>query len=280
MAANPAGLMVVANLSLATWNVLADAYVGRDAHPGAPSRLLTAGARSEAICDGVVDLIRNLGAGVVCLQEAEPSLLPHIQERCTRHGWEVNWSPRGHGEPDGLVAIVCAPWMLSSTTPLTYADDRSYLAQRIELLHNDLKVVLYNTHFRWADDDGRTTGRQGAELAHWVAAEQVPTLVVGDLNAAPGSSALTQLRSVGCVDVHPGSDWRTAAFPGIGAVRVDYILVRGGTGTPIPVSSLQIEDARPLPDERLPSDHAPLAARIEILAEAAIGLGLPDEADC
>lgn len=96
-------------------------------------------------------------------------------------------------------------------------------------------------------------------LLGWVD-DALPWLVVGDLNAPPGSPPLRRLATGGFDDVLPHDAGGTAhAFTGrTDGARIDHILVRG----PWRVDAAEIRHLRPA--GRLPSDHWPVVADLRL----------------
>jgi len=94
-------------------------------------------------------------------------------------------------------------------------------------------------------------------LSNWVAEDpDVPTLLLGDLNALPGSAPLSGLVSSG---------WHIAGRPGAYSTfparepqrQIDYILFR-------PAHRWRVLEVW-VPEEAVASDHRPIAARLELL---------------
>jgi endonuclease/exonuclease/phosphatase family metal-dependent hydrolase len=127
---------------------------------------------------------------------------------------------------------------------------------------------VYNAHL--SARDGALRDRQaGLLLDHMAARGDVPKLMVGDLNATPGSSTLGLLgdrfRSAYAV-VHgqePARTWPTPLRPGAGSGRVlDYVLVDDR----IEVDEAWVAFDRPAPTDPtlFPSDHLGIAATVSV----------------
>lgn len=252
----------MAQLTVATWNILADCYVTPDLYPRSPPDLLRPGARDSAIIVGLSTMVERLRPDAVCLQEVHGSFLSALHRAALPRGWRVLGSREADGTRDQCLVLLCGEWQLATHAGNSYARAPGNIAQRLVLLNGLDTAVLYNTHLRWAPDDGRLTGAQAQELASWVDREEYPTLVAGDLNASTDSLTLQHLIGVGLTDTHPDESLRTAEFSHTGPIRLDYILVRGARAEPLPATDVVADGNEPLPGRRCPSDHLPLAARV------------------
>lgn len=134
----------------------------------------------------------------------------------------------------------------------------------------DLPFVAFNTHFDvFSPPARRASARQVRER---VAAEPLPAIVMGDLNARPGSAPLRELQSGGLVDAWQVADrrespeWDTYAGyrpPRVGRRRIDWIAV----SPEVRVTRVGI-DARRV-DGGWPSDHLPVHAVVRLAGGAA-----------
>lgn len=251
-------------LSLATWNVLADCYLTPDLYPNTPVGLLLPGARTAAIVTELLSMVERLRLDAVCVQEAHGSLLAELETVALPRGWRVLRTTESETARDQCVVLLCGKWRLGSHDRRSYKQAPDNHAQRLALLRGTTTVILYNTHLQWALDNGRLTGAQGAELASWASREAQPTIVAGDLNSPRESPAVQQLIGIGFTDLHPLESLRTAEFLHTGPLRLDYILVRGARGRSLPATDLVIDGREPLPGWRCPSDHLPLAACVSV----------------
>ncbi len=138
---------------------------------------------------------------------------------------------------------------------------------RVRLLDGTI-LEVHNAHLSSRDQLLRD---QQARLIidHLATRPEIPTLLVGDLNAGPASSTLRllgeRLRSAYAVvnGEEPRKTWPTALRPGItdGSV-IDYILV----GDQLEVVDAWLTFDRPAPSDPtlFPSDHVGIAATIRV----------------
>jgi mRNA deadenylase 3'-5' endonuclease subunit Ccr4 len=89
------------SLSIASYNVLAGAYVRPDRYPRVVPRLLDPSRRTAAVAGRVA----GLGADVLCLQEVEPPVLAALAARLEPDGYLPFFAPKG-GKPDGCATFV------------------------------------------------------------------------------------------------------------------------------------------------------------------------------
>jgi endonuclease/exonuclease/phosphatase (EEP) superfamily protein YafD len=76
--------------------------------------------------------------------------------------------------------------------------------------------------------------RQTAALADLVAASRDPVVLVGDLNATPGSEAHRRLLAAGLRDTRQGHGWQPTwpASLGWAGIPIDHLLVSPAVGCP------------------------------------------------
>jgi endonuclease/exonuclease/phosphatase family metal-dependent hydrolase len=119
------------------------------------------------------------------------------------------------------------------------------------------EVQLASTHLDAASAEHRL--RSAEQLVGWLDPD-LPTVVLGDLNARPGDPPLARLAEAGLRQALPeGAGGTEHAFSGrTDGKRIDHILVSG---------HLEVVDARvahPRPRGRLPSDHWPVVADLRL----------------
>jgi endonuclease/exonuclease/phosphatase family metal-dependent hydrolase len=244
-----------------TWNILADAYCDASKYPDALPELVQTGARSASIIRLLNQMFASEGADVICLQEVERSLMEDLRvpPECAR----PLWAGRTPSSEDGCAVIVREPWSVSEFDVLRYRSASDHMAQRFVVRAHASSVAAYNTHFRWSPDDGATASKQAAELIALCAADPA-VIVAGDLNAPPESAALAAFAEARLLDVHDDATLRTARFPGVGSVRVDYVLTRALQARPKSIGLKMPPEGTALPSWSIPSDHVPVAATISV----------------
>ncbi|MEV6285344.1 endonuclease/exonuclease/phosphatase family protein [Kribbella sp. NPDC051770] len=216
--------------------------------------------------EATVAAIAALEADVVGLQEVLPDQLDYLRERFG--GWEIV----GAGRDDGLAAgehsvVMVRPgaWTIASyetrwlsPTPerpgsVGWDADLTRIATLVQLESAGQRVGVVNTHY---DHLGETARVESSRLIdQWATADQ-PWILMGDLNAEPGSPPLKVLTDAGWTDTLPADAGGTFHdFTGVADERIDHILVKH-------LNVLTAEVAQDRPDGRLPSDHWPVVATL------------------
>jgi endonuclease/exonuclease/phosphatase family metal-dependent hydrolase len=237
---------------LATWNVLADAYVKperyRDVEPG----LLEPRARLDA----VVRRAAGLDADVLCLQEVDARCAAALTAHLAPLGYTGRWRKKAGGRPDGC-ALFWRGLAATGEDHLVQPDGSGHVVQAT--LFPSLGVVT--THLKWSSPSeplaSRWSMRQAEALVAWLAPLQTPLLVCGDLNVRADDPVLARLAEAGLRDVFSGADRPHTCCAGGESAKVDHVLVRDLDARP---AARQFDQfgVRVLPDAREPSDHVPL----------------------
>lgn len=137
------------------------------------------------------------------------------------------------------------------------------------------RFYLLDTHFAHRDKDERAREKSARLIAGWVGKlpADVPVVVTGDFNTAPGSrphDILTQ----GLTDVYATAEKRLGPqgtyhdFTGDPAARIDWILVRN-------LHPLRITTVVTAVGGRYPSDHFPVVADLAWATDRAPGFQQP-----
>jgi len=214
-----------------------------------------------------------LDAHVVGLQEVLPDQLGFLRERFPR--WVIAGCGRDdgvHGGEHSVVMVSPGDWQVEahetrwlSASPsepgsVGWDADLTRIATIVRLRHADgTQVGVVNTHYDHAGEVARVESSR--LLAGWTAAEpDRPWILLGDLNAEPGSAPLKALTDAGWIDAVPASEGGTEhAFTGAtDRDRIDHILI----GKEWQVVDAAVSYYRP--DGRLPSDHWPVAATLRL----------------
>src|SRR5688572_6528119 len=90
------------SFTVATYNVLATAYIKPEWYPGVSDHLLRAETRVPAL----VRHVEALGADVLCLQEVEPDVFAALGDRLGPLGYAGYYQQKGRNRPDGCATFV------------------------------------------------------------------------------------------------------------------------------------------------------------------------------
>ncbi len=237
---------------VATYNVLADAYVNPRFYPSTPPALLARGARRERLAERIA----ALGADVVCLQEVELDVYARLDERLV--GYAGDWQRRSASRPDGCAIFVRAPLTIRDGRALVYADGSGHIAQIVHAAAGDdgISVAIATTHLKW-DAPGAPAPHAPRQMRELLDAlrDEPRAIVCGDLNVDASSETHRMLLAEGFVDPHGDEPTCNANRR---AKKIDFLVARGLVGSPLPTP--RVEDDTPLPSESEPSDHVPLVA--------------------
>lgn len=249
---------------LVSWNVLADAYVQPRFYPQIDPVLLLPGARIA----GIIGYLAASDADVACLQEAEPPLIDALR---AAGGWDVHYASK-LGKPDGMAIVARGGVTIEDVAMIAFADgapdraDSGHIALYATLCHGSTRCRVATTHLKW-DQPGTPSAQRWAtrQVLHLLqpfgALDRA--IVCGDLNVEPTDVAYQMLLDAGLVDPMAPDNLRPTANPNGRAKRIDHVLC-GPALTAVPLPTLAIDDATPLPSEAMPSDHIPVGVLIRV----------------
>jgi endonuclease/exonuclease/phosphatase family metal-dependent hydrolase len=240
---------------VATYNVLAQAYVRPDRYARVAAEVLDPGRRRAA----VVERVAGLGADVICLQEVEQPLHAALTARLAPAGYQGRYARKAGRRPDGCSLF--SRIRIANERVVRYADGSppsGHLALIVEL-EGGVRVAC--THVRWDAPDTTRDAlvglRQVCELVS-LRRPGEPWILAGDFNAGCEMDVVREVLAAGFRDAHENATDATFAGDGTPA-RIDFLfhtpeLVAG----PLPVAPLPADAVLPCPGE--PSDHLPVAA--------------------
>src|SRR2546423_1309067 len=145
------------SFTVATYNVLASAYINPKWYPGVPEHLL----RPETRVPALVRHVEALGADVACLQEVEPDVFAALNDRLGPLGCAGHYERKGRNRPDGCATFVrTAAFAVRRVRRLEYRDRESgaeahsgHVALLLALERDGRLLGVANTHVRWMAPD-------------------------------------------------------------------------------------------------------------------------------
>jgi endonuclease/exonuclease/phosphatase family metal-dependent hydrolase len=211
--------------------------------------------------------IREFSAEIVGLQEVRPDQLADLHRAFPTATIAGAGRDADGGGEHASVLVAPGDWAVESSetrwlspTP-TRPGSRGWdaglarVVTLVRLRRGAARLGVANTHF---DHQGPVARERSAGLiAQWLGQEgDLPWIVLGDLNAQPGSAPLRLLAEAGYTDALPPDAGGTEhTFTGAtDRTRIDYVL----TGPGVQVCAAWISHDRP--QGRLPSDHWPVLA--------------------
>lgn len=253
-------------LRILSWNVLADRYLDFESYVGLPDRLRRPTERWPAVAAVAADADRD----VVALQEAEPALVDQLRNELGSD-WDVRWCPKGQGRTDGCLTAVHRRWMVVDESRIQYPDGSppsGHVAHLLTISRKDHRIVVANTHLRWAPPNLDPPKHQGLVQARALVKaldDGQPVVIVGDLNDEPDGPIRRHLADSGFREVQGRAP---TALIRAECKALDVIAVRAATGHadegPITVPS----DGAEIPSTACPSDHVPVLATLQLATGA------------
>lgn len=258
------------SFTLATYNILADAYIKREWYPLTPDEVLEPASRRSALLAYVVEV----GTDLLCLQEVEGTTFTAIEDRLESLGYKGFFSQKARQKPDGCATFYRdAIFELKELVRFEYADAQpgrqpsGHIAQLLSIEHEAGRVGVANTHLKW-DPPGTPRNQQcGYQQAAQLLQEcdQLVSgcaawIICGDLNATPDSDVVALIRQTGLKFTHAGcADAYTANINGR-TKTIDYLFhTEALRAEPLPLPPVGPQTALPGPNQ--PSDHVAVAAR-------------------
>lgn len=257
-------------LRVASYNVLADAYLDPRWYAHVDPAVLLPAARREALLARLV----GLAADVLCLQEVEPPCFAVLRERLEEYGYAGVYAPKGRGRADGCALLMRhAAATLCRWEAFPFRDgkgteaDSGHLALIGELDTPLGPVTVASTHLRWAPDDNAASDHIGWRQVRHLLEERAGAaprrwILAGDLNGTVDSAPIRELLAQGWIDAY-GTAPQPTCNPNRRSKRIDYLFHTPDLrATPDPLPA--IEDTTPLPSRDEPSDHLPIVACIRV----------------
>jgi mRNA deadenylase 3'-5' endonuclease subunit Ccr4 len=258
--------------TVATYNVLASAYIRSEWYPFTPKEFLDPGQRIPAL----VEHVAALKADIYCLQEVEDETFAALERRFSPLGYHGELARKGGGKPDG-----CATFLRKDMFELVRAcrveyldvaaggENSGHVAQMVVLKQANRTVGIANTHLKWDSSQTQREQQYGYRQIIQLLGEcetcapaGTAWIVCGDLNAAPDSEVVVALRKAGFEFAHHAQGRAYTSNANGNAKTIDYLFYNAALRArpePLPV----IDDHTPLPGPGQPSDHVAVVAQFD-----------------
>jgi mRNA deadenylase 3'-5' endonuclease subunit Ccr4 len=261
------------SFTVATYNVLATAYINPQWYPGVPEHLL----RPETRVPALVRHVESLAADVLCLQEVEPDVFAALSDRLGPLGYVGCYERKGRNRPDGCATFVrTVAFAVRHAHRLEYRDREAgaeahsgHVALLLALEHDERLLGVANTHVRWmapnTPRDEQVGFRQVAELIGACHDFEPPCrdwIVCGDFNYPADSEAVGAMRDAGYAFAHADRPHIRSAVANGRAKLIDYLFYTAGLRSRA-LDPPAVTDDTKLPSEDHPSDHLALVAEFD-----------------
>ena len=256
--------------TVATYNVLASAYIKPQWYPNTPNELL----RPEHRIPALSQYARQLDADILCLQEVEDTTFGNLGAALAGCGYRGALK-KGQARPDGCAVFVRNYPSKTRLLPLVFHDapdgqhPSGHVAQILMLPIEGHTLGLINTHLKWDPPNTPTTEqfgyRQVLELLRvhrTLAPECSGWIICGDFNTTPHSDVVAALTAAGFESAHPLFSPAATCNANRVAKMIDYLFHDAALhAEALPLPDVGNETALPGPHE--PSDHVAVVARFE-----------------
>ena len=258
------------SFTVATYNILANAYIQYTWYQRTPKQVLDPAWRLPAL----VRYVSELATDVVCLQEVESDVFAGLNTRLLAAGYLAQYACKRASKPDGCATFYRhEAFELMGTRVLEYADGSLWKANSghvalIVLLRNSGHVLgIANTHLIWEPPSTFGGARLGYRQALQLLNEcqtMAPTcdgwLICGDFNATPDSAIVATFQRAGFEYAHAGLARTYTCKVNTEIKMIDYLFYSPEFRAE-PQDVVQITDQTVLPSVEQPSDHLPVVAR-------------------
>jgi mRNA deadenylase 3'-5' endonuclease subunit Ccr4 len=259
------------SFTLATWNILATAYIRREWYPRTPRRILDPVWRVPAL----VRHAQELGMDILCLQEVEMDVFAALEAGLAGLGYIGTHAMKGGNRPDGCATFFRSNCVtLLSDRRMAYDDGgggsaSGHIAQLLLVEHEGRRLGIANTHLKWDPPEtarerqwGYKQIRQAIEALRLELSPAAGHIVCGDLNVAPDSDVAEALLAAGFDYAHRDCTGARTCNSNGQPKLIDHLFYRGSLRAR-PIAPMGIDEQTPLPSLEQPSDHVPLAVHFD-----------------
>lgn len=257
---------------VASYNVLATAYIERAWYPRTPALLLNPVYRVPAL----VQHIARLDADLLCLQEVEPQTLASLRATLIGHGYDFQYARKRNNRPDGCAIFFRRSlFQFVESKTIAFADggghgDSGYVALAAWFRCESRLLQVINTHLSWDPPSvgnleqqlGYRQMRQLLEEPAVTTARADGLILAGDFNVTPDSAIVKMIEKSGLQHTHHGLDKALTCNVNRDARTIDY-LFHSPSLIAEPMAPAPIDDHTILPNGEEPSDHVALLSRFD-----------------
>jgi mRNA deadenylase 3'-5' endonuclease subunit Ccr4 len=261
------------SFSVATYNVLASAYIQRARYPGTPAMVLNPAWRVPAL----VRYISSLKSDIFCLQEVEPEIFVALRTSLGATGYGACYERKYARRPEGCATFYRGKeFELLSSRVIAYVDgagiapDTGHIAQITLFQRTGGILGVINTHLTWDPPSTPRNAQVGLRQTQQLLTEYEKGIsdargwiIAGDFNVTPDSEIIAMVERVGLTYAHRRTAGVFTCNVNSDARMIDYIFHSTALVTEQPQLPVLIDDKTILPSAEQPSDHVPLMAKFD-----------------
>jgi mRNA deadenylase 3'-5' endonuclease subunit Ccr4 len=260
------------SFTVATYNVLASAYIQRAHYPRTPAMVLNPIWRVPAL----VRYISSFKADILCLQEVEPESFVTLRTSLGEIGYGAHYARKYARRPEGCATFYQGnTFELLSARVIAYTDgagiapDTGHIAV-IALFRSAGGILgVINTHLTWDPPTTPRNAQVGQRQTQQLLTEYENSvadargwIIAGDFNVTPDSEIIAMMERAGLQYAHSGLTGVFTCNVNSQARMIDYIF-RSSALVAEPQLPMAIHDKTILPSAEQPSDHVPIMAKFD-----------------
>jgi mRNA deadenylase 3'-5' endonuclease subunit Ccr4 len=263
--------MTQMDFTVATYNVLATAYIKPEWYPLSPKEFLDPLHRIPALVEHLV----QLRADIFCLQEVEDVTYTAMDHRLSSLGYLGTWARKGDNKPDGCATFFRAQaFELVRVARVEYQDagvgqsPSGHIVQILVLKAGQRFLGVANTHLKWDPPNVPRDQQYGSRQMRQLLKErslQAPEcsgwVLCGDLNVTEDSEVVALLHASGFAFSHAGCARAATCNSNRRAKMIDFVFHDRSLRAE-PLALPVVADNTPLPGPAQPSDHVAVLARL------------------
>jgi mRNA deadenylase 3'-5' endonuclease subunit Ccr4 len=260
------------SFSLASYNILASAFIQRARYARTPALVLDPAWRVPALAQH----ISALASDILCLQEVETDVFAALKSRLSPRGHAGLYARKSGGSPDGCATFYRQDFLKPVVeNVIRFADggnaesDTGNIAQITIFSAWDRRLGIINTHLTWDPPGTAREYQRGLRQARQLlleyeksAASADAWIIAGDLNVVPSSEIVSLIEGSGFCCAHDGrASPNTFSFNG-DAKQIDYLFHSPNLRSD-PDETHAIDGRTVLPSAEQPSDHVAVSAHFD-----------------
>lgn len=260
------------SFTVATYNVLASAYIQRAHYPRTPAIVLNPAWRVPAL----VQYISSLKADILCLQEVEAETYMSLRTYLGVMGYRDQYARKHARRPEGCAIFYRGnAFELLSSRVIAYADgagvapDTGHIALCAIFRSAGGILGVINTHLTWDSPSTPRNAQVGQRQTQQLLTEYENSasaargwIIAGDFNVTPDSEIIATVERAGLTYAHSGLTGVFTCNVNSDARMIDYIFA-SSTLVAEPQLPVLIDAKTILPSAEQPSDHVPIVAKLD-----------------